>query len=251
MARMMAECRRWPSETNCSLTIIGEEDEVLVWQPSTPLQCTATRTRRSCASNSVGSSSQPTRTQTSRVQPSRCLADQCGIARRGVVRHGAPGQPPQMQPPAFSPAARLCLPSAHGSTTATDLSRSARRPALPAPVSKRNAHRMLPGRPNTLAGARVGCRCDAAGLSGQKRRVGSSRRFLLGRSRCPAGASAAGAGVRSGAARSVHVAALLVGWRAADVYARAPRRRLATRPRHRPSAAALSARPRLHAYARA
>lgn len=29
MARMMADCRRWPSESNCSLTIIGEEDEVL------------------------------------------------------------------------------------------------------------------------------------------------------------------------------------------------------------------------------
>jgi predicted small metal-binding protein len=25
----MADCRRWPSETNCSLTIIGEEDEVV------------------------------------------------------------------------------------------------------------------------------------------------------------------------------------------------------------------------------
>ena len=29
MARMMADCRRWPSESNCSLVIIGEEDEVL------------------------------------------------------------------------------------------------------------------------------------------------------------------------------------------------------------------------------
>ena len=29
MARMMADCRRFPSETNCSLTIIGEEDEVV------------------------------------------------------------------------------------------------------------------------------------------------------------------------------------------------------------------------------
>ena len=29
MARMMADCRRWPSDSNCSLTIIGEEDEVL------------------------------------------------------------------------------------------------------------------------------------------------------------------------------------------------------------------------------
>jgi Protein of unknown function (DUF1059) len=29
MARMMADCRRWPSDTNCSLTIIGEEDEVV------------------------------------------------------------------------------------------------------------------------------------------------------------------------------------------------------------------------------
>ena len=30
MARMMADCRRWPSETNCSLVIIGEEDEVVL-----------------------------------------------------------------------------------------------------------------------------------------------------------------------------------------------------------------------------
>jgi hypothetical protein len=29
MARMMADCRRWPSETNCSLVIIGKEDEVV------------------------------------------------------------------------------------------------------------------------------------------------------------------------------------------------------------------------------
>ena len=29
MARMMADCRRWPSDANCSLVIIGEEDEVL------------------------------------------------------------------------------------------------------------------------------------------------------------------------------------------------------------------------------
>jgi hypothetical protein len=29
MARMMADCRRFPSETDCSLTIIGEEDEVV------------------------------------------------------------------------------------------------------------------------------------------------------------------------------------------------------------------------------
>ena len=29
MARMMADCRRWPSESNCSLTIVGEEDEVV------------------------------------------------------------------------------------------------------------------------------------------------------------------------------------------------------------------------------
>ena len=29
MARMMADCRRFPSDSNCSLTIIGEEDEVL------------------------------------------------------------------------------------------------------------------------------------------------------------------------------------------------------------------------------
>lgn len=29
MARKMADCRRWPSEMNCSLTIIGEEEEVI------------------------------------------------------------------------------------------------------------------------------------------------------------------------------------------------------------------------------
>lgn len=27
--RVMADCRRFPSESNCSLTIIGEEDEVV------------------------------------------------------------------------------------------------------------------------------------------------------------------------------------------------------------------------------
>jgi len=30
MSRMMADCRRFPSESNCSLVIIGDEDEVLV-----------------------------------------------------------------------------------------------------------------------------------------------------------------------------------------------------------------------------
>ena len=30
MARVMADCRRWPSDSNCSLTIIGEPDEVVV-----------------------------------------------------------------------------------------------------------------------------------------------------------------------------------------------------------------------------
>jgi predicted small metal-binding protein len=29
MARKIVDCRRWPSESNCSLTIIGEEDEVI------------------------------------------------------------------------------------------------------------------------------------------------------------------------------------------------------------------------------
>lgn len=29
MSRCMADCRRWPSEINCSLVIIGEEDEVV------------------------------------------------------------------------------------------------------------------------------------------------------------------------------------------------------------------------------
>jgi predicted small metal-binding protein len=29
MARKIVDCRRWPSESNCSLTIIGEEEEVV------------------------------------------------------------------------------------------------------------------------------------------------------------------------------------------------------------------------------
>jgi hypothetical protein len=29
MARKMADCRRWPSESKCSLVIIGEEEEVI------------------------------------------------------------------------------------------------------------------------------------------------------------------------------------------------------------------------------
>ena len=29
MARKMADCRRFPSDANCSLTIIGEEEEVV------------------------------------------------------------------------------------------------------------------------------------------------------------------------------------------------------------------------------
>ncbi len=29
MGRLMADCRRWESESNCSLVIIGEEDEVV------------------------------------------------------------------------------------------------------------------------------------------------------------------------------------------------------------------------------
>jgi len=29
MARMIADCRRFESDNNCSLTIIGEEDEVV------------------------------------------------------------------------------------------------------------------------------------------------------------------------------------------------------------------------------
>lgn len=29
MSRAMADCRRFPSESNCTLTIIGEEDEVV------------------------------------------------------------------------------------------------------------------------------------------------------------------------------------------------------------------------------
>ena len=30
MARMMADCRAMPSESNCSLVIIGDEDEVVL-----------------------------------------------------------------------------------------------------------------------------------------------------------------------------------------------------------------------------
>jgi predicted small metal-binding protein len=29
MARKIADCRRWPSESDCSLTIVGEEEEVI------------------------------------------------------------------------------------------------------------------------------------------------------------------------------------------------------------------------------
>jgi len=29
MARMMADCRRFPSDSQCSLVIIGDEDEVM------------------------------------------------------------------------------------------------------------------------------------------------------------------------------------------------------------------------------
>lgn len=29
MSRKMADCRRFPSDSNCSLVIIGEEDEVI------------------------------------------------------------------------------------------------------------------------------------------------------------------------------------------------------------------------------
>jgi Protein of unknown function (DUF1059) len=29
MTRVMADCRRFPSESDCSLTIVGEEDEVV------------------------------------------------------------------------------------------------------------------------------------------------------------------------------------------------------------------------------
>ena len=29
MGRVMADCRRFPSDSNCSLTIIGDEDEVV------------------------------------------------------------------------------------------------------------------------------------------------------------------------------------------------------------------------------
>ena len=29
MARVMTDCRRFPSESNCSLVIIGDEDEVV------------------------------------------------------------------------------------------------------------------------------------------------------------------------------------------------------------------------------
>lgn len=47
MARVMAYCRRWPSETNCSLAMIGEEDEVVraagKWQSAQPATTGAER----------------------------------------------------------------------------------------------------------------------------------------------------------------------------------------------------------------
>ena len=73
MARKMADCRRWPSESNCSLVIIGEEDEVARAAAEHAVSAhSVTRTRRRCASRS-GSSSSPRRgTRPARASRSRC-----------------------------------------------------------------------------------------------------------------------------------------------------------------------------------
>jgi hypothetical protein len=57
MVRMMADCRGWPSETNCSLVIIGEEHEVVKAAAEHAARSTATRTPRSCAPSCAISSS--------------------------------------------------------------------------------------------------------------------------------------------------------------------------------------------------
>lgn len=45
MSRIVADCRDFPSQTNCTLTISGEEDEVLTAAThSMPYQSTDTRT---------------------------------------------------------------------------------------------------------------------------------------------------------------------------------------------------------------
>ena len=59
MSRLMADCRRFPSDTNCSLVIIGEEDEVARAAAETPSQFMDTRTRPSFASRFADSSSPP------------------------------------------------------------------------------------------------------------------------------------------------------------------------------------------------
>ena len=48
MARKMVDCRKMPSEIGCTLTIAGEEQELLDAAAGTPWPSTVTRTRRSC-----------------------------------------------------------------------------------------------------------------------------------------------------------------------------------------------------------
>ena len=80
MARQMADCRRWASESNCSLVIIGEEDEVVraaaVPRPARNQRFGARALRRQrslTASHSLGATS------------SRNIW--ANIAMKGVVRH--------------------------------------------------------------------------------------------------------------------------------------------------------------------
>ncbi|GAA3095129.1 hypothetical protein GCM10020254_45440 [Streptomyces goshikiensis] len=48
--RKVMDCREYPSDIGCTLTIMGEEDEVMGGPPSsTPSPCTARRTLRSSA----------------------------------------------------------------------------------------------------------------------------------------------------------------------------------------------------------
>ena len=84
MDRKMADCRRFASDTDCSLTIIGEEEEVVPPPPSTRSRCTGTRTPRSCASRSAGCSSRRRPTRPAPASRSRCPA-------RRPIAGGRPG----------------------------------------------------------------------------------------------------------------------------------------------------------------
>ena len=57
MARMMADCRRFESDSNCTLTIIGDADEVLAAAAEHAASVHGPRTPPSCASSSAGCSS--------------------------------------------------------------------------------------------------------------------------------------------------------------------------------------------------